>query len=465
VADFFGALFWVLVPFIIMLGILVFVHEFGHFITAKIFRVKVLTFAFGFGPWLLHKKIGETDYGVKPIPIGGYVKLFGDPSEMDSEDEREISPEDQTGALFAQPAWKKLVIFAAGSVMNVALAFAIAPFSYWLGVERSYFEVAKANVGIIIPGSPADQAGVKPGDLVLKIDRRKIESFQDMLTTEMLNPGKEMTYTLQRGNSVLEKKFKLGETKDEKAGYSGIYLPGTEPLVGAVQKGGAADKAGMKPDDKILAIDSQPVHYWHEMTGFIQASEGKSLEFEIQRRSQKLNLAIQPEYRQTEKRYMVGIEQKIPTVFVKYGFSEGLKAGFKDAYYWAGLTLRIIGKLFSGQVSWRAMSGPVGIASVTSQAARAGISRFIMLIVIISVNLGILNLIPIPPLDGAHILITLIESATRRKLNKWVKESIFSFFFFLLIAFMVLITFNDLVRLREPIASWFLEFLKSLGIK
>jgi regulator of sigma E protease len=152
-------------------------------------------------------------------------------------------------------------------------------------------------------------------------------------------------------------------------------------------------------------------------------------------------------------------------VFVKYGFREGLKAGFQDAAYWAGLTIRIIGKLFSGKVSWRSMSGPVGIASVTSQAARAGVSRFIMLIVIISVNLGILNLIPIPVLDGSHILITLIESAMRRPLNKKVKASIFTFFYFLLISFMILITFNDLLRLREPIGDWFLNILKSLGIK
>ena len=450
----------VVVPFIIMLGILVFVHEFGHFITGKLLNVKVLHFAFGFGPWIIHKKIGETEYGIKPFPIGGSVRLLGDPTEAE-DPELEVAPGDEKRALFAQPVWKKLIIFGAGSIMNILLAFAVAPLSYWIGIERSYFEVAKANVGTLIPGSPAEQAGIKPGDAVVAINGRKVDNFQDMITTEMLNPGKEMAYSIQRGSSVLKKTLKLAETKDEAAGYSGIFLPGMEPLVGAVQPKTPAEKAGVKPDDKILAIDGQPIHYWHEMTGYIQASKGKPLDFEIQRGTGKLTLSISPEYLEREKRYVVGIEQKIPTVFVRYGFIEGCRAGFGDAYYWAGLTVRIIGKLFSGQVSPKAMSGPLGIAALAGQAWQAGISRFIVLIVIISVNLGILNLIPIPPLDGAHILIVVIEAVTRRALPKQVKEYIFSFFFFLLIGFMVYVTFNDLARLKDPITGWFQQFQKS----
>jgi len=449
-----GAL-WVIVPFIIMLGVLVFVHEFGHFITAKLFKVKVLVFAFGFGPWLLHKKVGDTDYGIKPVPLGGYVKLFGDPSEMDEESEEEVSEEDKKRALFAQSAWKKLVIFAAGSVMNIALAFAIAPISYWVGIERTYFEVAKPNVGTILPDSPAAQAGIKPGDAVLAINGKKIPTFQDLIATEMLNPGKVMDYTVQRGNSALNFQIKLGETKDEKAGYSGIFMPGMEPLIGAVQKGGPAEKAGLQPDDKILAIDGEAVHYWHEMTGFIQASQGRPVQFEVQRGGEKVSLEATPEYNPAEKRYMIGIEQKQPTVFVKYGFVEGLRQGWGRTVYWSGLTLRIVGKLFSGQVSPKTMSGPLGIAVLAGEAWRLGLSRFIDLLVIISVNLGILNLIPIPPLDGAHILITALEAVSRRRVPKRVKEGIFTFFFFVLIGFIIWVTFNDLRRMIPSIPEWF----------
>ncbi len=455
---------WVIVPFLIMLGVLVFIHEFGHFIAAKIFRVKVLVFAFGFGPWIVHKKIGETEYGIKPIPLGGYVRLFGDPSELDESDEP-VTPEDEQRALFAQPAWKKLIIFAMGAVLNIAVAFAVAPITYWVGIERSYFEVADARVGAILPGSPAEKAGVQPGDLVLQINGRKVKSFQEMITTELLNAGKEMTYTLQRGSSVLEEKIKLAATEGEKAGYSGIFIPGVEPLVGKPLPGGPAAQAGIKADDKVVSINGKEVHYWHEMTGMIQSSRGQPLVMELERAQQKLTVTVQPQYREDEKRYLIGIEQKMPTVFVRYGFWEGLKAGWYEAYYWAGLTVRTAGKLFSGQVSWKAMSGPVGIASLTSQAAKAGLSRFLMILVIISVNLGILNLIPIPPLDGAHILITLIESATRRKLNKKVKEVIFQSTFFLLLGFMLLVTFHDLSRFQEPIVEWAKELIKSIGIK
>jgi len=455
---------WVIVPFLIMLGFLVFVHEFGHFIAAKIFKVKVLVFAFGFGPWLAHKKIGETEYGIKPVPLGGYVRLFGDPTELDESDEP-ITAEDEKRALYAQPAWKKLIIFAMGSILNIAVAFAVAPISYWIGIERSYFEVAEARVGTILPDSPAEKADIQPGDLVLEVNGKRVKNFQDMITNELLNPGREMTYQIQRGNSVIEKKIKLAESKAEKAGYSGIFIPGVEPMVGKTMPGSPADQAGIKPDDRILSINGQPVHYWHEMTGLIQQSQGQVLALEVERNQQKLIVNVQPKYNADEKRYLIGIEQKIPTVYVRYGLREGLSAGFEEAYYWSGLTIRVAGKLFSGQVSWKAMSGPVGIASLTSQAAKAGVARFILMLVIISVNLGIINLIPIPPLDGAHILVTLIESAIRRKLNKKVKEVIWQTTFFLLIGFMLLVTFNDFLRFQEPIMEWAKELLKSLGIK
>jgi len=455
---------WAIIAFIIMIGVLVFVHESGHFIAAKIFRVKVLIFAFGFGPWLVHKKIGETDYGIKPIPIGGFVKLFGDPTEQDQSEEK-ITPEDEKRALYAQSGWKRFIIFGAGSIMNIALAFAIAPSIYWLGIEKDYFDIASARVGAIIPDSPAQKAGIKPGDLILKINSRKVKNFQDMITTEMLNPNQEMVYEIQRGSSILFKKVHLGETPELKAGFSGIFLPGAQAVVGRVMQGSPADKAGIKPDDKVLSIDGHPIHYWHEMTGFIQASKGKSLELAIQSGSERLNLTLVPEYNAEARRYLVGIEQKIQTVFVRYGFFKGIEAGFGDAYYWMGLTFRTIGKLFSGEVSYKAMSGPVGIANIAGQAAQAGLAHFILLLVIISVNLGILNLIPIPPLDGGHILITAIETISRRKLNKQVKEAVFTVMFFLLIAFMILITFNDLLRISGSFSKAYGELLKSFGIK
>ena len=460
-----ASLLWVLVPFIIMLGVLIFVHESGHFLSAKLFGVKVFHYAFGMGPWIFRKKIGETEYGVKYFPIGGSVRLLGDPTEMEDPEEKNLAPEDEKRALFAQPAWKKLIIFAAGSVLNIALAFMIGPVVYWVGIERSILEVAEARVGTIIPGSPADKAGIKPGDMVLAIDGKKVKSFQDMITNEMLNPNRELTYQIQRNGSVIETKVKLSETKDEKAGFSGIFLPGIQPIVGNVVKNGPADKAGLKPDDKILAIDGQPIHYWHEMTGFIQAAAGKPLSFEVERGAQKQVISISPQYKDKEKRWIVGIEQKIPTQFVRYGFTDGIREGFKEAYYWSGLTIRTFGKLVSGQVSMRAMSGPVGIAGITSQAAKAGLSRFLILLVIISVNLGMLNLIPIPPLDGGHILITIIESVSRRTVNKKVKEVIFQTAFLLLIGLMLVITFNDFVRFKDPISNWFVELIKSIGIK
>jgi len=459
-----SGIFWVLVPFLIMLGVLIFVHELGHFLSAKAFRLKVIHFALGFGPWIFSKKIGETEYGIKWIPFGGSVKVFGDPTEMETEEEK-ISPEEAKRALFAQPAWKKLIVFSAGALMNIALAFAVAPAVYWIGIEKLWIEVAPPRVGAILPSSPADKAGIKPGDLILEIDHKPIKSFQELITREMLNPGRELEYKIQRGSTVFVKKIKLKTSKEERAGYSGILLPGAEPIIGAVQRGSPAQKAGLKPDDKILAVNGQKVQYWHELTELIQKSKGAPITLLIEREGRKFEVKLAPKYNQQYKKYMIGIAQKERRVFVRYGFIEGLKEGFKEALYWAGLTIRVVEKLFSGQLSWRSVSGPVGIAGITSQVARRGISHFLHLLVIISVNLGIINLIPIPPLDGSHILITSIEAIIRRKLSVRVKEAIFQTGFLLLIGFMILVTFNDFLRFRQPIADWFKELLKSLGIR
>jgi len=464
-AKLFADLFWVIVPFLIMLGVLIFFHEFGHFITAKLFRVKVLVFAFGLGPRIFFKKIGETEYGINLFPFGGLVQLFGDPTERDDNSLEKISPEEEKRALYAQSAWKRFIIFSAGSVMNIFLAFAVMPMVYWIGIERSYFEVAEPRVGAILAGSPAESAGIKPGDLVLEINHKRIKDFKSLVEVEILNANQELTYKIQRGNTVFEEKIRLEATKDQHIGYSGIFLPGTEPVIGAVYKNSPAEKAGIKAEDKILAVNGKEVHYWHELTGLIQASEGKTLELLVQRGEERVIISVKPEYRAEDKKFLLGIELKEPRVFVRYGFVEGLVQGVKSAYHWGALTIITIGKLFQGQLSLKAVSGPIGIAGVTSEAAKLGISHFLMLLVIISVNLGILNLIPIPPLDGAHILVLGIESIIRRELNRKVKEMIFQTTFFILIGLMLVITFNDFIRYQNEIGDWFRELLRSFGIK
>jgi len=464
-AKLFADLFWVIVPFLIMLGVLIFVHEFGHFISAKLFRVKVLVFAFGLGPRIFFKKIGETEYGINLFPFGGLVQLFGDPTERDEKGLEKISPEEEKRALYAQSAWKRFIIFSGGSLMNIFLAFAVMPMVYWIGIERSYFEVAEPRVGAILAGSAAETAGIKPGDLILEINHKRIKDFKSLMVMEMLNANQELTYTIQRGSTIFEERIRLEATKDQHVGYSGIFLPGTEPVIGAVYKSSPAEKAGIIADDKILSVNGKEVHYWHELTGLIQASGGSAVELLVQRGEERVLVSVKPEYRAEDKKFLLGIELKEPRLFVRYGFVQGLGEGIKSTYHWGALTIITIGKLFKGQLSVKAVSGPVGIAGVTSQAAKLGISHFLLLLVIISINLGILNLIPIPPLDGAHILVLGIEAVIRRELNRKVKELIFQTTFFLLIGLMLIITFNDFIRYQEEIGDWFRELLRSFGIK
>jgi regulator of sigma E protease len=455
---------YTIIPFIVLLGILIFAHEFGHFITAKLSGVKVEIFALGFGPWLLHKKRGDTDYGIKAIPLGGFVKVLGDPSEME-DPEKEIPPEEIERALFNKPVWKKLAFFAAGSFMNLFLAFAVAPFVYIFGIERSYYnDIAPCDVGYVDPDSPADQAGIQPGDRVRMIAGEPVENFAELRILEAQNPGRVLTYQVERGDKIFETELKLAVGTREPIGYSGILEPQYGTTIGEIIPDLPAEAAGLREGDKIISIDGSPISHWYELTALIQAGEGKPLSIKVLREAREKSFKLTPKYIKEYNKYMVGIGPSDHTVLVRYGFLQACRAGFKDVIRWTVMTLVIVKKMFTLELSWRAVSGPAGIAGITGAAAHLGLSHLIWLLSLISLNLAILNMLPIPPLDGAHFLITSIETIIRREMKMKWKEAIFRAGFALLLAFIALVTVNDLYRFRGPIVEWFKEIGKGFGL-
>ncbi len=455
---------YIIIPFVIILGILVLVHEVGHFITAKLSGIKVNEFAMGLGPALLKRKIGETEFSLRAFPLGGYVKVLGDPSEMEDPD-TEVPPEEMHRALFKKPVWKRLIFYTAGSFMNVALAFAAAPFIYIIGIEKAYYnELAPCDIGYIEPGSPADTAGLFPGDRVISINGKPVPDFRELRMTEALNPREVLTYEVRRGDTVLVRDIELEVSERERIGYSGILEPMYGATIGTVIEGYPADLAGIKPGDRVLSINGEPVSYWHELTTLIKASGGDTISMVVLRDGHELAFEIEPRYYEEYDKFMVGIGYFEHTVLVRHGLIESVEAGLDELTEMTVLILVTVKKLFSFKLSIKAVTGPAGIAGITGAAAHQGLSHLVWLLALISINLAIINMLPIPPFDGAHFFITGIEGIIRREMKMKWKELIFRVGFSLLIALMVLITVNDFIRFKDPIVQWFREIARGLGI-
>ena len=452
------------VIFLLVLGLLVFVHEFGHFLFARLFGVRVLIFKLGFGKFWWRRVRGHTEYGVGWIPIGGYVKLFGDPAEMEELKPEQVSPADKKETLFAQPAWKKILIFAGGPVMNIVLAFLIAPIVYLVGIQQLKADSEPPVVGGVYPDSPAAKAGIEPGDLILSVGGKLVPTFRDLMIQEALNPNQTLTYRTLRQGREMEVKLTLAEAKPDPIGYSGIVLPRTRAAIGETMPGMPAVKAGLKPGDRILAINGSPVVYWDELRRLIEAGDGREMAVRVRRGEQELEFRMTPEQDSTDRRWVIGITPQIDTVLVRTGLVKAVQLGSRDALQAGVLTVAILWKIITFQVSPRTVGGPVMIAGVVGEAAQTGFSYLVSLIVLISVNLGILNLLPLPPFDGGHILFAVIEAVIRREINVKYKEAIFRVGMTCILALFVLITVNDFMRYRESIAEWFKELAKGLGI-
>jgi len=450
--------------FLLVLGVLIFVHEFGHFIFARLFGVRVLIFKLGFGRFVWSFKRGPTEYGVALFPVGGYVKMFGDPSEMEELKPEEVNPAERREALFAQPRWKQLFIFAGGPLMNVVMAFVIAPVVYLVGIERPKAYLEPPVIGAVFPDSPAAKAGIEPGDRVLSVAGKPMDRFQDLIIEEAINPKQTLVYRIRRGGKEFQVTLTLEEGKTEPVGTSGIMLPRIPAAIEQPLPGMPAAQAGFQKDDRILAINDTPVQYWDELRHLIEASQGEQIRFRVERGQSELVLRVTPVKDPEENRFVIGITPRIETVLVRTGLVEAIQRGSDDVAEAGVLTVAMLWKILSLQTSPRALGGPVMIAGTVGEAAQSSFANLVWIVVLISVSLGIFNILPLPPFDGGHILFTVIEAVLRREINLKYKEAIFRVAMTFILVLFVLITVNDIMRYRQGIAGWFQELAKGLGL-
>jgi regulator of sigma E protease len=444
--------------FVVVLGVLIFFHELGHFLVARLFGVGVEKFSLGFGPRLFGKTVGLTDYRLSAIPLGGYVKMVGD------EPDAEIAPEMIPYSFTHQHVFKRIMIVAAGPFFNLLLAVIIyAAFFFFIGTQD-----IRPVVNHVIAGSPAARAGIEAGDIVERIDGTKVASWSDINRLIADGKGRAVRIHVNHAGRIVDvmvapqtkvAKDLLGDdTPYYDVGFSG--LPPLKAVIGEVADGYPAKKAGLKKGDRIVAINDRPVDSWNTMKEIISQSKGDALTIRIMRGEKTLSVEIVPVLYSEENvlgekvdSYRIGISTPgidIPEadqITIKLGPFQAVVESIKQTYQISRLTILSIGKLIKGTVSTKTLGGPIMIAEMAGQQAKAGFTNLIFFIAVLSINLAVLNFLPIPVLDGGHLMFFFIEAVIRRPINLRMREIAQQAGIFVLIMLMIFVFYNDIMRL------------------
>ncbi len=421
-----------LIYFLIVIGILVFVHEFGHFIMAKRAGVRVEKFSLGMGPKLFGYKKGDTEYIISALPLGGYVKMAG-----------ENPDEEPTGAadeFQSKTVWQRAKIAATGPLTNILLAFLIMPFVFMVGT----YTLGSAMVGFVEKGSPSELAGIRAGDIIERINGRTIVDWEKAEMLIAVNPDTDIKVVIDRNGEKKTLTLRPKLDPEHNIGTSGLF-PDIPVEVGKLKPDFPAEKAGVKVNDKIVAVDGKTVYYWNQFSSLIKDSQGKKLELTVEREGKRLPLAVTPI--EDNGRYVIGVEPIVRMIFKKYGFFESLSLGFDKTVEFIDVTFITLKKLLTFGLSIKTLGGPVMIAQMSGRAAAAGLSAFLSLLAMISISLGILNLLPIPVLDGGLIFFLIIEAIRKKPLSRKVMEVSQSIGAAVLITLIAVVSYNDVMRM------------------
>lgn len=430
---------------IAMLGILVFIHELGHFCVAKFSGVKVLKFSLGFGPKLVSKTWGDTEYLICAIPLGGYVQMFGEGGGENGEG-AELTEEEKAFSFSEKPISKRLAIVAAGPLMNLILPFLILPISYLVGVQLPAYYDQPACVGHVVSETEAASAGFVAGDCVAEINGQKVRNWNnankmllgaagDILTFSVLRDGEAIDLQLPAENSSLEGLQAIG------------LLPRQDAVIGGLAPDMPAERSGLQVGDKVIEVSRLPITSWYDLKPTIQKAGGSEVPIVVERNGERFEVVLQPQMNDENDSYLVGIAPMTETILKRFGPIDAIREGASRTMELIELTLVFIQKLFTGNVSAKNIGGPITVVQVAGQAAQADLAAVLSVLAFISIQLGILNLLPIPILDGGHIFFYIFEMVFRRPLSMWAREVLQQIGLVLLILLMLLAFYNDLVRL------------------
>jgi len=426
-----------LIAFALLLGPLVLIHELGHFVVAKMLGIKVEVFSIGFGPRLFGIRKGETDYRISLLPLGGYVKMLGEnPDESLVGDPREF---------LSRPKRQRLAVLVMGPATNIAAALVLMTGVYWTGIPEPAYLSQPAVVGAVEPDSPASRAGVEPGDRIFRFADKEIRDWNDLQTTVAFSPGRSTSLALERSGETLTREIRLESITDYQYGYAGIF-PEMAAQVLRVEPGFPADRAGLKEGDRVLEIDGESIVHFERATRIFQHSAGKPLSLEIRRGGAVLEMSVVPEEREGKGRVGIAWNLAAEQALRKYPLPQALTQSVRWNWENAGLLFTTLGKLLTHQISPRMMSGPIDIFKISGQQFQEGWTHFLLIMALVSLQLGVINLLPFPVLDGGHVLILFIEGAMRRDLSLKIKERVMQTGFYLLIGLMGAIIYLDIAK-------------------
>jgi len=434
-----------LLAFLFVLGVLVFVHELGHFLAARRLGVRVLTFSLGFGPKLLKVRRGDTEYCVSVIPLGGYVKMAGE----NPDDPRTGRPDE----FLSKTKWERFQILIMGPAMNIILAVVVMAIVLAQGAEVPIYQDQPPVVGAVAPGSPAERAGIQRGDRILTVAGDEVDTWDDLFLAVGTRPDREIALTLLRNGERQSVSLRTESETRFEIGNIGV-LPDINPIVASVIPGRPAEKAGLKAGDVVLAVNGERMVTRSQFIDAISRNGERDIELTIEREEQQLRIKATP-YKEGD-RGMLGLYVSEPTRSFTPGPLEAIQLSVKRNIEFAGLIFKTLGGLFVGETSPRQLMGPVAIAQLSGESAQAGWIALFTLMASISLNLGLLNLLPIPVLDGGHILIMAVEGIARRDFSMAVKEKMLLAGFVLLMMLMVTVIYNDLTRISwiEQLMPW-----------
>jgi len=431
-----------LIAFLIVLGILIFIHELGHFLAARHVGVKVEAFSVGFPPTMWGKKIGDTEYRISWIPVGGYVKLFG--QNVDDE-----NPNDRTNYA-SKTLFQRLYILTAGPLMNLLFALIFMPLVFWIGTDTPAYLDDSPRIKEIKNGSYSQQIGIQSNDEIIAVNGIFVKNWGELYNVMgQISPTESLIFDIDRGgNSIYIEGSGIEMQRSGSMGWS----PYLSPIVGGFSSTSPAESAGIKVGDKIIRINGLVIQDWSDISPSVQKimkdesnSPSSTLTVELERNAEIEFVKVIPFFESNSKRWLLGMS--MTKKFRSHSIKESFVLGISRLWLITKGTFSFLGQIFKGQGSMDDLGGPVKIGMVIGDAVRSGISDLIFLMAFISLQLGIFNLLPIPALDGGHILMLLLEKINGKPLSSSIRERTQMIGFSVLIFLMIFVTWNDLVSL------------------
>lgn len=436
--DFGESIWWLLV----LLGVMIVIHELGHYWMARFFDVKVDAFSVGFGPRLFGFKVGETDFKFCAILFGGYVKMAG---EIPGEESAAAAKDPRS--FLAKPRWQRFMIALAGPLMNIILAIAIVTVLNMQHYERTPLKPSP-TIGFVDPAGAMGKAGIREGDQIVQVDEIPNPTWKDIAIREFEDTNRTMSVVVLRNGERKTFEFPLPASDRTHIGDGG-WLEERDILIGGFAVDSAAQKAGLKEGDKLVSANGQAIRSRAHLNRILSASPGKPVDLVYGRNGVDKSVTIQPALRTLEdgsQRWMIGITMDEALEVTQLSFPDALRESVRANYEGAGMVYKFLRGLIERRLSPKSLEGPVGIARLAKSAAHQGVWTFLSLMAMVSLQLAIFNLLPIPVLDGGLMLMLLVEMIRRQDLSMKFKEAVLKVGFAFLMMVAVFVLYNDITK-------------------